>query len=787
MFSIKTKWGKWLIPGLVALFIFSSFSPDEQQTANNAEEQRCVPGSQPFYGYTFLYPDIINKNAAYAPFLLRWDDYYAQYYFGKDIQREENIKEWIERFCGQPEPADVEYVVYKSNFDELVRLRDATLDKTKKTPLPYLLGGNTFAEMLAFNGCVEVIDYLMYAKKCEPYVIAQGDGWTLPERDTEAMYELINEGLGRFAQTESHFVRLRYAYQIVRMAHYARNWGYTIDLYNYLIPKVDLKKPSIVFYWTVGHLAGAYQKTGKYPEAAYRYSLLFRHCPSKRVQAYRSFLIRNDKDWEQTLRLCGSDAEKATLYVLRASGSHTRAVEDMHQIYSLDPANAQLELLLISDVQELEKIFLRTSVTDKKHGFAKTDLKRDNAAKHLLDLQQFVRQVLREKRVPESKFWQAIEGYLELLAGDRYAAGSTWKRLEKKLSRKGELDKKLSRQLEIWECLLDVMNLDTMPSGIADSMAYKVRSLNVFKQNPNFEPFLQDWLSAGYAATNHPGRAILTAYPPAALGYNPNLAVLDDLLKLANSNDPILLERTMMIDTNPNRIKAQLLEVKGAYLLSVGQPEAALATLRNIVPTEDIRLAKFSPFREKVGEKIHRPVADSIFLNRRQIAERILDFEFRAKAGAAVDDPTAAWYYYLLGLGYYNMSYFGYEWEVMDFYRDGYNQLRLAQGPVFPMRNSPDGNRENIDVSLALSYFERALKASKNPELAARAAFMAARCQQKQWFCDPECRYRPGSQLIPVLPDKYMTYYNLLMTRYSKTTFYGLVVKECKWLEKYAR
>jgi hypothetical protein len=103
------------------------------------------------------------------------------------------------------------------------------------------------------------------------------------------------------------------------------------------------------------------------------------------------------------------------------------------------------------------------------------------------------------------------------------------------------------------------------------------------------------------------------------------------------------------------------------------------------------------------------------------------------------------------------------------------------------MTGTPDGNRENLDVSLALGYFERALAAAQDPEFAARAAFMAARCQQKQYFCDKDSRYRPGSKLIPTLPDQYAVYYNLLLSRYSNTKFYDGIIKECKWLEAYAR
>lgn len=777
---------KPVLLGLCVLVSASFFTPDRSSDPSSGQSP-CVPNSEPFYGYSFLHPDIINKNGAYAPFFIKWDDYYEQYYFNRDIQREENIEEWIGRFCDQPDPGDVADLVYKSNIDQLSRLRTAAEDPKKITPLPYQLAGNTFAEMIALNGCTKVVEYLIYAKKCEPYVIAVGDGWTIPERDTLSMNELIQEGLGRFKQTTSPFLKLRYTYQILRLAHYSRNWLHTVKLFEQLKPQLYLKKPSIIYYWALGHYAGALQKLGRFPEAAYWYSVIFRHCQSKRTQAYRSWMIRNDRDWEETLKLCQTDDQRATLYIMRSGGSHAHAIEDMIQVYNLDPGNPQLDLLLVSEVQELEKVFLRTAVTDRKYGEAKGALRRQEAAKHLLDLQTFVRQVLREKKNANPQLWLCMSGYLELLAGDRYAAKNTFERSEKSLG-KSEYDRQLYRQLEVWGVLLDILNLDPSDKAFRDDMAFRIRSLDAFKYNPHLEQFLQDWLSTRYADSSHPGKAILAAYPLAALGYNPNLEVLDDLLRLAAEDNPVLLEKAMKADTNSNRIRARLLEIKGAYLLSIGEPEAALLALRDIRPVEDAALTKFSPFREKVGETVHRgAVFDSLFLNRRQIAEKILDFEFRAKAAEAVRDTSAAWYYYLIGLGYYNMSYFGYEWEVLDFYRSGYNQLRLAQGPVFSLNGSPDGNRENTDVSLALSYFERAYQLARGPEMAARAAFMAARCQQKQWFCDEECKYRPGSKLIPVLPDRYMTYYNVLMTKYANTHFYTAVVKECKWLAAYAR
>ncbi len=783
-----TTWRGWILdipkPLLIGVFIIALFTsfipPDPVHTP-------CVPHATPFYGYTFFDADFVDASAAYAPFFLRFGDYYERNYNPELIQKKENCEEWSERFCSKAKWEDVAAVIYESDEYDLARLHEAAADPTRKAPLPFRLEDNNFAYVVAYNGCVEVTRYLTFAKRCEEHVVARGDKWKASQRNIPAMMDLIREGKQRFEDTQSHFVRMRYAYQLVRLAHYAGAWQLTLDLFNELMPQVDRKKKSVLFYWTLGHVAGAMQKLGKYPEAAYRYSLIFRYCPSKRTQAYRSFKIRNDDDWHKALRLCNSDAEKSTLYILRAGGSHTWAVADMEAIYELDPQNPQLELLLVSDVQELEKIYLHTPVTDEKNGRTIGKIKRQAASKHLLDLQKFVRRAIREKQIPEPKTWRAIDGYLELLANDRYAADKTWDRLENDLKDDTQLDKNIFQQLEIWRCVLAVMNLDTTATDTVDHLAYKVRSLKAFDQNPYFEPFLQEWLSSGYAEHNHPGKAMFAAYPPHTIRYNPRLDVIEDLLKLANTNDPVLLEQTMKLDTSPERIKAYFLETKGVYFLGLGEPEAAAAVMRLISPGEQSRMTQFVPFANRFGEKINRDPPRETAINRLQIVEQLIQYEQQAKAAEALHDTTEAKLWLRLGDFWYNTSYFGYEWEVRDFHRDGNNQLRLAQGPVFPLEGAPDGNRENLDLALALEYYEKAYRAAQTQEMKARAAFMAARCQQKMWFCSPECRYRPGSQLVPVLPPEYMIYYDVLIAKHARTKYFDTVVKECKWLEAYAR
>ena len=111
------------LPLLFPVF-FAGLTFFPARTADVAPRAVCDPNARPFKGYTFLVPEIIHKNAAYAPFFVQWDDYYEKYYFNRDIQKEENVLEWQERFCDQADPKHIEYVVYQSSFDELADLRE---------------------------------------------------------------------------------------------------------------------------------------------------------------------------------------------------------------------------------------------------------------------------------------------------------------------------------------------------------------------------------------------------------------------------------------------------------------------------------------------------------------------------------------------------------------------------------------------------------------------------------------------------------------------------------------
>jgi hypothetical protein len=779
----------WWIPALCwSLTSFAPYQPDEAAAAP------CDPKRLVFPGYSFILPDIVETRSAYAPFFMKWDDYFTTTYDTVDWQKKENVEEWGKRFCDLPEPMDVEEVVYEVTARDLQYLRDLTVRKSGSTELGYPFKNNTFAQCIVYNGCTETVDYLLFARKCEDYATRDAYKWRLePDRQPE-MQLLITEGRQRLEQTESHFLRMRYWYQIVRMAHYAGQWGQVVGLYNEYEPKVTRKQHSIISFWIMGHVAGALQKMGRYGDAAHRFALVFRHSSGKRKSAFRSFRIRNDDDWATALHLCQSDEDRATLFLLRAARYRSTAVADMQEVYTLDPANRQLPLVMVSMVQEIEKRFLRTPMTDKLYGQDKAALRQADAARHLLDLQAFVRKVVQDGKGHNPLLWRSLDGYLEVLAGDYYAAEQTFRKVERTLEREA-YDDRVRDQIEVWRTVALIRQLDT--GGVFNyALAFSVPKMDAYEKHPAFEPFLRDYISHYYSESRHPGKALLAAYQDVrVLLYNPDPMVLEDLLRAGRNGDADFLEMAAPFDTSAGRqdLYHKLLEAKGIAQLNAGQPEAALLTLRQIDEVHRPLMQKFYPFRDTLFEKTKSdpvyssPLGDMNGYTRLEFVEKLFSLELEAKSAESAGEQAAAGYYYMLGLGYYNTSYFGYEWELRDYARQGHNWSRLAQGPVFPHPKAPLGNRENLDLSKALAYFQKAYELSPTQSLiAARSVLMLARCEQKIWFASPECKYLAGSKIIPRPPVSVSRYYDRFLRDYGNTGFGQRVIKECKWLGAYA-
>ena len=133
------------------------------------------------------------------------------------------------------------------------------------------------------------------------------------------------------------------------------------------------------------------------------------------------------------------------------------------------------------------------------------------------------------------------------------------------------------------------------------------------------------------------------------------------------------------------------------------------------------------------------------------------------------------------------MTYFGHSWNVMDYHRSGSSWRYLRSGRnVFKLYGSPFGNREHFNVDLALYYFEKARLAAKSDELAAKATYMAAKCELAKFYQSEAYQEPPCCNRIPYIPPEYAGNYQRLMDYYSETVFYESLIEECLYFRSYA-
>ena len=760
---------------VLALFFF--LSPTKISEA-------CGPYYDNFHGYSFVNLDILNKETALAPYALIFSDIFENYFKAtEDRKLRDNLAEWEERFCGQVEKKDLQFLIYKAAIEDLELLK--TSARSKNLPVPYRLRGNTFAEHLRKQKCLETIDYLIYAKRCEPHVVGQ-DGWGAKERDFSTMRFLVGVGRKQFRKTQSAYIRLRYAYQIIRLAHYAKDYEETLNLYDDLMPKIDKvagrTEDSILPFWILGHKAGALRALGKNVEASYLYALIFRHCPSRRVSAFRSFYIKTDSEWKQCLLLCQDDEERATLYALRANAAKSKAVEEMEKIYELNPTDENLEILLVKEIKKMEKNLLGLGFNPQKNENKRYfDLPEKYAGDHVIRLQKFARKCRKEKKVSRPQLWRLAEGYLEFLAGDFYAAGKSFETVQNEIN-----DPLLKEQLAAFELALKITALEKV-DGEVEKDVYNILKKNpLYRKYEDFPKLLKDKMAALYKAAGHPGKAFICQHSLKDLKPNPQEDILNDLLTVAQDEKQTQFERLLTGNAKGEKITNDLWDIKASLLMSENYPEAALEAFKGIPRTQWDDFGVFNPFRETLNDCINCRYArdTSELYNKGELLEELLDLEMKARGGLDKGAP----YYYRMGLAFYNMSYFGYAWNVADYYRSGssWSYLSKNKDGIFANGTFPFGNRENIDVSKAFYFFEKTRTLATDPELAAKATFMVAKCEQKMYFISDDYQPEECCNNIPRLPEQYLTAFNRLKDNYSDTQFYQKAIRECKYFEAFA-
>lgn len=762
-----------------------------------------------YYVYTFIEPNLMDE--PYRPFFFTFQTYFTDWE-GEKFAKEENLKEWSGYFKNQGNSSDFEHLIYKTSTKEVEAIRDKN-----KTALSEKSQANTVIQRLLSQPDEEFINYLIYAKSCEPLATKRDYVWDgkIDDETKQQHDNLIEEGLTAFHSCSSDFLKMRYAFQIVRLARYAMDWDETISWYNQLMPELGNVK-SIIRYWTMEHFAGALYNKGDFAQSAYYFSRVFDKAPSRRFSAHRSFTIKTDEQWSKALEYCKNNEEQATLYAIRAIDPFSNAVEEMENIYTLSPKNQNLELLLIREIQKLEyeQLGSKYHENQKSNVVSRYDYENDKthemfprkgSNQYLNALLTFVKKTVAENTVERPHVWRLAEGYLNFINGEVENAVAIYEELDNK----NVGSKNFKHQVKIFKIAAVVENLKKVDS---ETEALAMEYLPILKSvRPDFvytgsvaeqANFILDKLAYLYQQQGEMGKAFLChKHDFYNLLYHPDLSVVNDLIKMYDRKDELSNFEKMLVkpvffkesydkdynivykDENPD-IRNQLLDIKGTILLANNQLDEAISVFNQLpdsyknrttpIPTgwefpvensDRFMLNRYDPFHLYLNNKTtHKPNAS---FDKLALAQRLDELERLSKT----DSDNAAEHLFKLGNAHFEMSYHGRSWRALDYYwsEGGYKEKsRNVYSGFFDGFNAR-GNQSFRYNDNALEYLEKVmeLENGSNREWVAKACFVAASCKSRE---EKNLREK---------------YFNKLKEDYADTEFYQQAIKECGYFYSY--
>ncbi|HAS44561.1 MAG TPA: hypothetical protein DCS93_29045 [Microscillaceae bacterium] len=699
--------------------------------------------------YNFLDPAIINQPAN-KPFFFTFERLYDYEWSEESGKIKDNLSEWKNYFNNQPSTQDLKKLVYKASVAETNKIK-GYVQGTNPALNPQWRT-NSAVTYLKGKRATDVVDYLVFAKKCEPFVTAQDYRWDAPStKDLTGMQDLIIQGTAAYRATSNVFLKMRYGYQLVRLAHYAQKYSQAIALYDQLVKPLEGQSNALIKYWAMAHKAGALMLSNQKAAGARLFAVVFDNCPSRRVQAYASFKVISNAEFQKTLALCKNNREVATVYALRGLKPYANAIEEMQNIYKVAPGSSYLSLLLAREINKLESNLLSSDLSKNLAFYQKFEgYPKQEAVKYLKELQAFIAKSLQERKVKELELWQLATCYLEYVAGKPAAA-------LRKLNALTAKGKKMQRQVQVFKLAMKLAQVKKIDKEAETNLYQQVRLLG--------HKHLMDYMKNVYRrrlyAQGDIGKAYLCNTDSYSFPIKLEMKILDNLIaweKRTTNKTPFELSLNSDIK--------RWYGIKATMYFKQDKLKDAIQYYK--LAGSSVKLKANPKFFKIAGNYGHRrPVINKY--TRQSLAEEML----RLKNQLKNEDPKIA---FELGNIYYNITWFGNTWDALENYRSsslGYYRYYEAKSAKTPRK---------YNMTYPLGYFNKAIAWAHqkgDKELAAKAAYMAAKCERRAYEASKGYSYKKAT------PEKYLSNFKLLRQQYAKTQYYQEIIKECQYYNNF--
>ena len=280
-----------------------------------------------------------------TPAGLYFDPYTAG--FGEpcaDCAHREMLADWAGWLGPEVRPEDWEAILLHAPLPDIDGLVFKLKGKAKEAPVGFAESSVLRLAGTARERAVAGLYFVGFARRVEALASLEAS----PGPETEA---LLRNGDAALDRAKDGFLRQRYAFQLLRLRFYRRDWPGAVAFHQANTAVLD--GPSESLRWRARYyLAGALKRSGSLGRANLELARIFARFTPLAGPAAMDFRPVEEKDWQQTLALAESQREKAELWAL--VGLTRDGVAAIEAILALDPGSRLVALLTVRELSRLE-------------------------------------------------------------------------------------------------------------------------------------------------------------------------------------------------------------------------------------------------------------------------------------------------------------------------------------------------------------------------------------------------------------------------------------------------
>ncbi|MBJ2173712.1 hypothetical protein JBL43_05650 [Aureibaculum sp. A20] len=803
------------------------------------EASFCGPGYYPDYEYYNLFAQEVIDAPSYNPFLLSYNSFY---YSSKNTSnlKNENIEDWQKYLNISYDEAY--YLVFKSARKDLQSLLNKNTVEDKNL---------AFVTRKFIKKQKQALLYLSYAKYLEPYMaaISQNEGYYWGEKPVHTVAELDYKKVlsvlkNSWKAEKDKELKLRYGYQIVRLAHYTLNFSDAISYFKEYVESLNYK--GIMYYYALDQKGGAERGLGNFIQANYDFFQFFSHTKNLKEQAYNSMMVTQDLDFENILKQVKTEDEKNDIYLILGRKAFNNPISSFEKIIAQSPNAIQAKVLMARAINQLERNILKLNYE------CYYDCGEQNASKRLPvstteDATPFFNQTLdaskkqaENAKVIDKDYWNLTTAYLYFIQ-KKYDTATSY------LAKVATTTSNYESQKNKLEMLIHITEQPKITPEFEEVLMnkYKINFIptkdELYWNRNGTRDFILDILANRYLIQGDTAKSFLMHNDIKALEYGPDINILNAIEKLFSKKDKsdfenFVVENIVPVDylqQEPRNRRLQSFNfpeyvaiMKGTIYIRQGKFKRAETELKQVVPYS-VSTSEFDGYANIPNtvfgynqiECFDCPTSTTMvvdYLKDFKFIPRLMDKHNLAKTLIKLEQLArkknllAAKASYLLGNFFFNTSIYGYYRHVLTYevdnyynekYRDIQEKLNMTISSKYYFKDYNWYANYTDDFSLPLVYLDKAVLISNDKELTAKALFTAAKCEQGQyyngWANTTENntireKYRDGSinfkeyQIALVnAKNVYNRNYFKKLKEFDNTSFYDKVVSNCMYFSHY--